>query len=180
MSRHAGSQPPAPRGRHGLERAGIGVVDLSGPAHRHRAWQRLIHLLARSMRELAWNDFLILDYDAAAPGQETPAAWFRTGPRGVECAVSSVAGPTPVTWPQHPDYFRRTGWLDPVGPGQPWTSGPHEPREAAERALAALREGRECCDPYGFHWGTGSYPVPETTTGILTAIGTNRDPLPEA
>lgn len=176
MRRHAGSQRPVPRG---LERAGIGVVDLTEPARPDGAWQRLGRLLARAMRELAWNDFLILDYDAA-PGQETPAAWFRTGPRGVECAVSSVADPTGASWPEHPEYFRAGGWLDPLELGQPWTSGPHAPHEAAERALAALREGRECTDPYGFHWGTGSYPAPEYTTGNLTVIDPDHGAHPDA
>ena len=169
MRRHADSQRPTPRGRQGMERAGIGVVDLAGPAGPDQPWQRLAGLLARALRELAWNDFLILDHDAA-PGRDTPAAWFRTGPRGVECAVSSVADPARASWPEHPGYFRANGWLDPLGTGQPWTSGPHAPHEAAGRALAALREGRGCTDPYGLHWGTGSYPVPEGTTGTLTVI----------
>ena len=159
-------------GDHGrLERAGIGVVDLTSTRTHNGAWRQLQAQCAGAISKLKWNDFLVIDYEG---GQDTPAAWVRTGPRGVECAVTSAGQLAPEVWPHHTEFFEENRWRPPAGADQPWTSGPHDPPEAARRVIAALRDGRECLDPYDFHWGAGSFPVPEGVTGTLTIINPER------
>ncbi|WP_016997301.1 hypothetical protein [Kocuria atrinae] len=82
----------------------------------------------------------------------------------------------PEAWPHRTEFFENAQWNHPLATDQPWTSGPHEPAEAAHRVLAALRHGRACDDPYAFHWGTGSFPVPEGRTGTLTVIDPDQCP----
>lgn len=169
-------ETPVPGGRHRLERAGIGVVDITEPCHSAAEWEKLQALFAGAIVDLLWNDFLVLEYDGAPAGSDTPAAWVRTGPGGAECAVSSAHQLPPEAWPHRTEYFENAGWNLPLAPDQPWTSGPHEPEEAAHRVLTALRDGRSCDDPYAFHWGTGSFPVPEGRTGTLTVIDPEQCP----
>lgn len=170
MSPTISPETPVPGGRHRLERAGIGVVDVTESSQPVDEWERLEALFAKAIEELLWNDFLILEYDGAPTDSDTPAAWVRTGPGGAECAVSSARQLPPEAWPHRTEFFENAHWNRPLATDQPWTSGPHEPAEAAHRVLAALRHGRACDDPYAFHWGTGSFPVPEGRTGTLTVI----------
>lgn len=163
-------EKPVTGGLRRLERAGIGVVDTTQPSRSAAEWEKLEILLASAIEELLWNDFLVIEYDGAPPDAETPAGWVRTGPGGVECAVSSAQQLPPESWPHDSAHFESAGWRPPLTPDRPWTSGPHEPTEAAQRLLSALRFGRSCEDPFAFHWGTGTFPVPEGRTGTLTVI----------
>ena len=104
----------------------------------------------------------------APPTTASKRSWTR--------AVSSAHQLPPEEWPHRTEYFENAGWNLPLAPDQPWTSGPHEPEEAAHRVLTALRDGRSCDDPYAFHWGTGSFPVPEGRTGTLTVIDPEQCP----
>lgn len=160
--------------RHRLERADIAVVDATSTRRLEGAWGRLQTQCAKAIRELKWNDFLVVDYDLAPADADTPAAWIRTGPKGAECAVTSAQQLSAEEWPFHAEHFQEHGWRAPAGTDQPWTSGPHDPLDAALRVITALRDGRECRDPFGFHWGAGSFPVPEGVTGTLTIIDPER------
>lgn len=178
MSPTVDPETPFPGARHRLERAGIGVVDVTEAKRPSTEWERLEVLFTEAIENLLWNDFLVIEYDGAPATAETPAAWVRTGPGGAECAVSSAHQLPPEAWPHHTEFFESAQWRHPLGTDQPWTSGPHAPAEAARRIIAALRHGRACDDPYAFHWGTGSFPVPEGRTGTLTVIDPDQPAAP--
>ncbi|MDO5366955.1 hypothetical protein [Kocuria sp.] len=176
MSPTVNPETPVPGARHRLERAGIGVVEVTELCPPATEWEELEHLLTVAIAQLLWNDFLVIEYDHTPATSDTPAAWVRTGPGGAECAVSSARQLPPEAWPHHTEFFEASGWRRPLGVDQPWTSGPHPPEEAARRVLTALRHGRSCNNPYAFHWGTGSFPVPEGHTGTLTVINPEQCP----
>ncbi len=82
MSPTVNPETPVPGGRHRLERAGIGVVDVTESCQSVAEWEKLEALFAGAIEELLWNDFLVLEYDGAPTDSDTPAAWVRTGRAG--------------------------------------------------------------------------------------------------
>ncbi|MGY4843675.1 hypothetical protein ACW9PK_02665 [Kocuria sp. MNB10] len=176
-----------------LRRAGIGVVlarvASAVPDPPVCPWSRLESVLTGAIAGMLWNDFLMVEYDPPEGTPDVPAAWVRTGPRGVQCALQRVAGrsaaathgPAEFTGPWCPaERLRSWGWDDPTAPGRPWTCGPCLPRAAARSVLAGMRSHRACGDPYEFHWGVGSLPAPEITASRLLALpsATTSSPTP--
>lgn len=126
-------ETPVPGGRHRLERAGIGVVDITEPCHSAAEWEKLQALFAGAIVDLLWNDFLVLEYDGAPAGSDTPAAWVRTGqaapsaPSARRTSYRRRSGPTAPNTSRTPaGTFRwpriSRGLLDRTNPKRPPTA----------------------------------------------------------
>ena len=77
MSPTVNPETPVPGARHRLERAGIGVVEVTELCPPATEWEELEHLLTVAIAQLLWNDFLVIEYDHTPATSDTPAAWVR-------------------------------------------------------------------------------------------------------
>lgn len=144
-----------------LHELGIGLISPKIPADQvpESTWDKLRDLLAEDLAALPWKSQVVLKYVTGSIGN-APSAWAAAGPDGVSCAMATAVTVPASHWPLDTSYFDEGHWEEPTSWDRPWTAGPLEPVDAAERMIDGLRFGRMCSDPYSFRWGTTS---PATT-----------------
>ena len=158
-----------PEAQEMLGRAGIGVVGADTTVVDEDVWEDLRRLIATVLARLPWNDFLVVEYERYDDRSEAPVAWAGVGPHGVECAVVSGGQLTHAAWPVDATFFHEDEWAEPSAWNQPWTTGPVDFPEAAQKLVDGLRFGWGCSDPYRFHWGVGSFPARTREEGSVIA-----------